>query len=212
MRLACVSVALLATSVTYGATPIDGWYAGAFGGYAYMPSNINTARHSLVRSNATFFPGYNAGGSIGFKSNPMRYEGELSYLNASLKKFTINNVQQTGVNGYNSAVLGLAKVYYDFPNLLNALQPFVGVGVGYGWVEARLTSSGPSGITQFTGSNSVVAYQATGGLTYNFAENYALNLSYRYVVTAHVHNLGSIFQAQLANLGVVYRFDGSNYK
>ena len=208
MRVAFVSVALLAASAAHAATPINGWYAGVFGGYTYLPNNINTARLSLLRSNATFSPGYNAGGSIGFKSNPMRYEGELSFLNANLKKFTINNVQQTGVNGYNDAFLGLAKVYYDFPNLLNAIQPFVGAGVGYGWVEAKLNSTN----NQYTGSNSVVAYQATAGLTYNFSENYALNLSYRYVVTAHVNNLGSIFQAQLANLGLVYRFDGRNYK
>lgn len=216
MKLAFVFVALLATSIAHSATPINGWYAGVFGGYAYLPNNINTARQSLVRSNATFFPGYNAGGSVGFKSNPMRYEAELAYVNANLKNFSINNVQQTGVSGYNDAILGLAKVYYDFPNLLNCIQPFIGVGVGYGWVQATLDSTGNVGSTQqtthYSGSNSVAAYQATTGLTYNFAENYALNLGYRYQATAHVSNLGSVFQAHLASLGVLYRFDGNNYK
>ena len=212
MRLAFVSVALLASSIAYASTPIDGWYAGVFGGYSYVPNDINNTHFGLTRSNATYSSGYDAGGNLGFKSTPMRYEGEISYINANLKKFAINNVQQTGVSGHNDAVLVLANVYFDFQNLLNAIQPVLGVGVGYGWVQAKLDSTGPFGTTQFTGSNSVVAYQATGGLTYNFSESYALNLAYRYVATVHVNSLGNIFQAQQANLGVVYRFDGSNYK
>ena len=212
MRLAFVSVAFLATSLTHAATPIDGWYAGVFGGYAYVPNNINKTQQGLTRSNATYQAGYDAGGNIGFKSNPMRYEGELTYINANLEKFRNNSIQQTGVGGYNDNFLAMAKVYYDFPNVLMAIQPFLGVGIGYAWVQARLNSTGPDGITQFTGSNSVFAYQATGGLTYNFAETWALNIGYRYIATKHAENLGHIFQAHLANLGVVYRFDGNNYK
>ena len=212
MRFALVSVALLASSMAQAATPINGWYASGFGGYAYVPNNINTTYYGLTRSHATFESGFDAGGSLGFKSNPMRYEGELTYIKADLNKFNINQIQQTGNNGYSNAFVALANVYYDFPNLLNAIQPFRGVGVGYGWVEDKLNSTGPLGITQFSGSNSAVAYQATGGLIYNFSESYALNLGYRYVASAHLGNLGDNFQAQLANLGAVYRFDGSNYK
>jgi opacity protein-like surface antigen len=212
MRLGFVCATLLAAGAASAATPINGWYAGGFGGYAYVPTDIHTTRFGLIRSNATYFSGFDAGGYLGYKSNPMRYEGELSYVNANLKNFTINNVQQTGVSGYNDAILALANVYYDFPNYLNAIQPFLGVGVGYGWVQAKLDSTGPFGRTQYIGSNSVVAYQAAGGFIYNFSESYALNLGYRYVATWHANNLGTIFQAQTANLGAIYRFDGSNYK
>ena len=64
----------------------------------------------------------------------------------------------------------------------------------------------------YDATNSVVAYQATGGLTYNFAEAYALNVGYRYVATGHVGNFGRNFQSHLANVGAVYRFDGNIYK
>ena len=210
MRLAFVSAAILTASVSQAATPIDGWYSSIFGGYAYLSNNINNTQFGLARSHASYDAGYDVGGSLGFKSTPMRYEGELTYLNANLKKFNINNIQQTGVGGYNDDVLAMAKVYYDFPNLLMAIQPYVGVGIGYAWVQARLNSTGPSAITRFSGSNSVFAYQGTAGLTYNFAENYALTLDYRYIATKQANNLGKIVQAQLANLGVVYRFDGRN--
>ncbi len=212
MRLAFVSVALLATSVANAAPPIDGWYSSLFGGYTYLPNNINNTLNGLTRSSATYQSGYNAGGSIGYKSNPMRYEGQLTYLSANLDKFKINHIEQKGVRGYSDAVLAFANAYYDFPNLVNALQPFVGIGIGYGWVQAKLNSTGPTVATQFTGSNTKFAYQATAGLTYNFSENYALNIGYRYVATVRADELSKSFQASLASLGVVYRFNEGNYK
>ena len=212
MKRTILLCSLLLSNFSHASTPINGWYSEAFGGYAYLPNNLNTPYSSLYRSNALYNAGYNAGGSIGFKSNPMRYEGELTYISANLQKFQINNVQQTGVNGYTHAFTALANVYYDFPNLVNALQPFLGVGVGYGLVNAHINSTGPLGSTQYSGSSNVLAYQGTGGITYNFSESYALNFGYRYVITTQVNTTGRIFQAQLANLGAVYRFDGKNYK
>ena len=212
MRFAFISAALLATSVASAATPVNGWYSSVFGGYAYVPNNISKTRYGLTRTNANYQSGFDAGGSLGFKSNPMRYEGELTYLNANLKKFKINGLQQTGVSGYNDAVLAMANVYYDFPGLISVLQPFLGGGIGYGWVNAKLNSEGPTTVTRFTGSNSVFAYQATGGIVYNFAENYALSLGYRYVATDRPDSLGKMFQAHLANLGAIYRFDKGSYK
>lgn len=218
MRIAFVSAALFATSIANGATPIDGWYDSIFGGYAYVPNNINNFIYGVKRSDAVYQKGYDAGGSLGYKSNPMRYEGELTYLNATLKKYKLNNIQRARVFGYSNAVLAMANVYYDFPGIASPIQPFLGTGIGYGWVSAKLKTAGPpqisrlTGSTQFSGSNSVFAYQATGGITYNFSENYALNLGYRYIITTHAAALGKVFQANLANLGAIYRFDGNSYK
>ena len=106
----------------------------------------------------------------------------------------------------------MLNVYYDFHNLLDALQPFLGGGIGYGWVNASLNSTGPLGVTQYSPTNTVFAYQATAGLTYNFSENYALNIGYRYIATARGNELGKSFQANLASLGAVYRFDEGRYK
>ena len=142
----------------------------------------------------------------------MRYAGEFTYIKSNITKFTLNDIQQTGVNGYDQVLLGLANIYYDWPGLNTTLQPFLGGGIGYAWVQAQLDSSGPFGATNFTGSNSVFAYQATGGLTYNFAENYALSLGYRYIATTRTPEIGHSVQAHLANLGAVYRFDGRRYQ
>lgn len=212
MRTLLASATILAAQVVSAATPIDGWYGSVFGGYAYLPGNINSTWNGSTRTDATYHAGFDAGGSFGFKSNPLRYEGELTYVNANLSRFSINNVSQTGVHGYSEALLGMANVYYDFPECINAISPFVGVGIGYGWVSGRFTSQGPSGYTRYTGANSVFAYQPTVGLTFNFAENYALTAAYRYVGTDRVDDFGKVFQAHMANLGIVYRFNEVTYK
>jgi len=211
-RIIFITTALLASTLATASTPIDGWYSSAFGGYAWTPGNINTTSLGLTRSNAAYQSGFDAGGSLGFKSNPMRYEGELTYIRANLNRFDVNGIKQTAPEGYANAALGLANVYYDFLGITSPIQPFLGAGIGYAWIQNKLDSSSPFGLTRFSNSNSVFAYQATGGLTYNFAENYALSLGYRYVATTNISDLGQMFQAHLANVGAIYRFDGKNYK
>jgi len=212
MKFAVASATLLFSCALCAATPIDGWYSSAFGGYAYLPNNLNKTTLNFNRTHASYQSGFDAGGNFGFKSNPMRYEGEVTFLKATLSGFDVNRVRQTQVSGFNDALLGMANVYYDFPGCSTLLQPFLGAGIGYAWIKTNMKSAGPLIPTTFDTSNSAFAYQATGGLTYNFSENYALNLGYRYVATTHISDLGQIVQAHLANVGATYRFDGNNYK
>lgn len=211
MRIAFISAAVLATSLANGATPIDGWYSSVFGGYTYLPNNINQTFLGVKRTDAIYRSGYDAGGSLGYKSNPLRYEGEITYLYASLKQIKARGISLKQVSGYSNGIFGMANVYYDFQGPIYAIQPFLGVGIGYGWVSAKAKNTIIPQSPTFSGSNSVFAYQATGGLTYNFSENYALNVGYRYIITTRAAQLGKYFQANLANLGVIYRFDGNRY-
>ena len=212
MKTALVFAALCAASTANAATPIDGWYSSIFGGFAYLPSNVHKWYYGTLRSDPTYHSGYDGGGSLGYKSNPMRYEGELTYLKARTHSFRVNSIRQTGVTGNSSAFLAMANVYYDFHDFVPTIQPFLGMGVGYAWVGAALDGTGPFQRTGFNASSNVFAYQATAGLTYNFSENYALNVGYRYIITGHSNVLGKTFQANLANIGVVYRFSENHYK
>lgn len=213
MRTAFFSAALLLSGATFAATPINGWYSSVFGGYTYLQDNISVSRFGITRTDAKYDGGYNAGGRIGFQSYPLRYEAEFTYTTADFSSFYLNNVKKRRVGGQTTAALGMANVYYDFPDMVPGIQPFLGVGIGYAWVEGTLKSRGPIyGATYYKGSDNVFAYQGTAGLTYNFAENYAINLAYRYIGTDKVHNLGKVFQANLATVGVIYRFDEVSYK
>ena len=212
MKTAIFYATLLASNIAMAATPIDGWYGSVFGGYTDMPNNLSTTVGGFTRTDASYKSGYNAGGQIGFKSNPMRYEGEITYVQADLEHFAINKIRQFAVNGNTSGTFGMANIYYDFFDFVPAIAPFAGLGLGYGWIDSTMSSNTVFGPTSFHGSNSVFAYQATAGLTYNFSENYALNIAYRYIGTDRVDDLGRVFQANLATAGVVYRFNAATYK
>lgn len=212
MRIVFASAAMLASSVVFSATPIEGWYSSVFGGYTFLPNNINVTRNALFFDNTGYTAGYNVGGRVGYKSTPLRYEGEYTYINSSAKHFNVNNIKRSVVSGDSQASVLMANVYYDFPEIMPAIEPFLGVGLGFAWVEASLFSQGPVVPVSFKGSNSVFAYQATAGFTYNFAENYAVNIAYRYIATQTVNDFNSVFQAHLASVGAIYRFDIGNYK
>jgi len=212
MRIVFFSAALVASGAALGATAIDGWYSSAFGGYTYMPNTINITHAGLTRNHATYESGFHAGGRFGYKSNPMRYEAEFTYIESDLSGFSINNIKQTHVTGNTNASLAMANVYYDFPNMVPAVQPFLGLGLGVAWVDGIFKSSGPFSYTRYHGSNAAFAYQGTAGFTFNFAENYALNIAYRYVGTDRVDKFGKMFQANLGTVGVIYRFNEIAYK
>jgi opacity protein-like surface antigen len=203
--------AIFSTSI-FASVPIDGWYTTIFGGYAYAPGNINNTSYGLTRNKVVYQSGFDAGGNFGYKSNPMRYEGEISYFKVNTGKFKINSVNQTNVSGYNQAVFALANIYYDFQRENPILQPYLGIGIGYGFIQAILNSGGPASNTAFNIDSSAFTYHADAGITLNFAENYALFINYRYITTAKIVDFGKSFQGQIANLGANYRFDGNNYK
>lgn len=212
IKLCMLFTLSMISNIIFPAVPIDGWYSTIFGGYAYAPGNINNTSYGLTRNKVTYQSGFDAGGNFGYKSNPMRYEGEISYFKVNTEKFKINSINQTSVSGYNQAVFALANIYYDFQRENPILQPYLAVGIGYGFIQAILNSGGPASNTAFNIESSAFAYHADAGITFNFAENYALFINYRYITTAKIVDFGKTFQGQIANLGATYRFDGNNYK
>jgi opacity protein-like surface antigen len=213
MRSVFFSAAMLLMSpITQAATPIDGWYSSLFVGYAYLPDNVNTTHLGNTYSNMNYQPGYLAGGSLGYKSNPLRYEAELTYLNATIDQFSMNLIPQTQSSGYNNGVLGMANVYYDFQGLIPCLQPYLGFGIGYAWINIPIHNLSPTAPPNFKITTSAFAYQGMIGVTYNFSESYAANIGYQYLATPRVFDLGHTFQASLAKVGLTYRFDNAKYK
>lgn len=209
----CISALLLTASASsYAATAIDGLYASVYGGWAYVPDNINSFYGGLHRTDATYQDAFMAGGAFGYKSNPMRYEGELFYVGSDLKGFRINNTKQTTPFGDSNGVFALASAYYDFCEVIPTITPFLGVGLGYGWVDTQMNAEGPNFRSRFNSKGSIFAYQASAGLSYNFAENFSLYVNYRYLGGGELKNMGENYQAHIAMGGVTYRFDGGLYK
>ncbi len=212
MKLRFLSVALLASNVVSAAVPIDGWYANLFGGYSYLPNNLSTSQSGYLLSNSSFDSGYNAGGRFGYKSNPLRFEGEFTYLHANVSGFKINNIHQSNEGGDASVPMIMANIYYDFPELIQSIEPFLGFGIGYSWVDTDFTSASPSPTIIYNNSKSAFTYQGTAGLMFNYSEHFSLDIAYRYLGTDKLSYLGKIFQANLFTVGATYRFDGNHYK
>ncbi len=207
--IACTLV--LSLSEATAAVPIDGWYSSAFGGYAYVPNNVNKTYNSITYTDANYNSEYNVGGSFGYKSNPMRYEGQVTYISAMLGHIYENGEKDPRIAGYSNAIFGIANVYYDFPMIIPAISPFLGVGLGYGWINVKIDNTRLNRL-DFRVADSAFAYQGTAGVTFNFSENYALSVAYRYVGTDNVFELGKIYQAHLANFSIIYRYDEAKYK
>lgn len=212
MRTTLLTAAILASSMASAATPVDGWYTSFFGGYTYFPENVNIYTPTGYRTNANYTEGYNAGGRIGYQSNPIRYEGEYTYVHGNTDYFNLGIFRQTGVSGYTSGNLFMANIYFDTPEILPSVAPYLGVGIGYAAIQTILNSTGPNGISLFKATDSEFAYQGAIGLNYNFAENYGAQLGYRYVATDKAANFGKFYQAHLVDVGVTYHFDKGNYK
>lgn len=212
MRLAFFSSLLFISSSIHAATPIDGWYSSAFGGYTYIPGNVNTIHNNSVYNDVVYQAGYFAGGNLGYKSHPMRYEAELTYFNANLNHFDLNYVTQNMTGGYNNALSGMANAYYDFPGILSCLEPFVGAGIGFAWLNAHLNNLTANNPSNFRITSIAFAYQAMAGISYNFAENYSVYTNYRYLGTPHIFDFGHVFQTHSANVGITYRFDYARYQ
>jgi len=213
MRITLLSAAFLATGIASAATPVDGWYTGLFGGYTYIPDYVTNNDHGLYMHQATFNNGYNAGGRAGYQSNPIRYEIEYTYLHADLNHYKIEGIHQKDISGFSSDNMIMANIYYDTPEMLPAIVPYLGAGIGYANVKTNININPYNANSYYFETNDgAFAYQGTVGITYNFAENYAANLGYRFVATSHINNLGTSFEAHIANAGVVYRFDRGNYK
>ncbi len=206
-------ITLFITSMPQAATPIDGWYTSISGGYLYIPGNIDKTINQITYNNANYQPGFDVGGTFGYQNTPMRYELEVTYLDANINSFTINRLRATEPSGYNNGIMAMANVFYDFPAFIEPIKPFLGVGIGYDWVHMNINGNIPGTLGNFSSSNNLFAYQAMAGLTFNFAENYALTIGYRYNGTAtNVYSIGDAFQAQTANVGALYRFDEGRYQ
>lgn len=204
---------LLLATKAFSATPIDGLYATAFGGFAAIPNNMDMYVPSInsMINQVTYNSGFSAGGSLGYKTALWRYEAEVTYLDANIQQLAINQVKTNQVSGYNQGVFGFANVYFDFPyHPALMLQPFIGGGIGYGWLQNNFTLTETLYQTQI--NNSTFAYQGTVGISFHFSEDYSLSASYRYMNTPHIDTLSSNFQAHLINGAIIYRFDSCEYK
>lgn len=196
------SCIILTQGSAFAATAVSGPYIRGFGGAAVAPDNVNANNFSQTK----YLTGWDAGGQIGYKSGPIRYEFEAGYIHNKLEKFNFNSVRQTSISGSSKAITGFLNLYYDFEDFNASLAPYVGFGIGYSHVHIALDSSSPSN-SSFNRKDLLFSYKGQLGINYNFSENYSVDIGYEYLRTSHSNKFADSYQAHLFNMGITYRFD-----
>ncbi|MBY0568491.1 MAG: outer membrane beta-barrel protein [Hyphomonadaceae bacterium] len=166
-----------------------------------------------------FDEGYALSAAIGRRFGPFRGELELAYQDNDVD--THNGVtvgggnidaEDAGVLITGSPNLGVtvgelvddgqgsvdttflfANGYYDFTPV-GPVTPYIGAGVGVGFVNVDYS---PSGVTIVDDDATVFAYQLIGGASFDISERTALFAQYRYRATEDVETDVSLFDANL---------------
>ena len=165
LRKALLAATVLALPVAAQAQPVTGLYVGAGAGLNFhQESDVNGGR---IR--------YKDVGGVGLASigwgfgNGLRAEIEGNYRQNAVSRLQGSGVRSTSAGGrlHNYAVM--ANVLYDINIAGFPVVPYVGVGAGYGWVDAdRVRASGPGGATlTINDTAGHFAYQGILGAAYN---------------------------------------------
>ncbi|WP_168077764.1 OmpA family protein [Caulobacter sp. SSI4214] len=226
------AVALSAASGALAQSATSGWYVAADVGY-HDPSGVKTTTTNNLDWTFSGDHDWTGFGRFGYKFSPnFRLEAEYGYRPGDLKSVlspTANAAQPIGLcapgvtrsaaspacgkpNGSLKAQTAMANAIFDIaPN--SSLNPFIGGGVGVAWVQNKaygqlsgLPATGgfaPYQNTNFNDTDQAMALQAIAGVAWNFADNWSLDLTGRYLRTSKL-NWGSVTQNAGPGVGNIY--------
>lgn len=154
---------------------LENFYGSASGGVNLKPRTVIKKQIKVK-----YRPGYLVAGSLGYKWNSFRIEGEYAYRHNQFKHFKFADFLLL-TEGHYRASSALVNGYFDFkiPNCFN-IQPYLGVGVGYAKSKVKLKRHQHG---RFFGNKNGFAWQALAGFTCPFKSNFDISFEYRYFKT-----------------------------
>jgi len=165
-----------------------GMYASGYLGVSNFEDSNNQGAVLSVENE--FDTGYALAGAVGYDyGNGFRLEGELSYRQADIDKFTTISAGGTSVSLGNglagSGDLGvfglLANGAYDF-DIGSDFRPYL-MG-GFGIAKVSVNDAKVLGVDLADDDDTVFAYQIGVGVNYAFYDGMAIDVGYRYFGTA----------------------------
>ncbi|MEQ8193965.1 MAG: outer membrane beta-barrel protein [Rhodospirillales bacterium] len=185
-------VCLIIIFLTFGsgAAKADNWYLNISAGGTFLQDADNAGTSSGLSVENTFDAGPVVIGAIGRKfKNGFRFEGELSYRQNDIDKFTSVNAGGTTIS-LGSGLSGDGDVS-SFGFMLNGAYDFMAgkkwspfIMAGIGGAHLSINDASVAGVALADDSTTVFAYQVGTGINYNFNDKIALGISYRYFGTA----------------------------
>lgn len=146
---------------------------------------------SSYTDNVSFYPGVNAGITIGYDFGMARLEGELSYKHSEIRDITDQSDGYRFRNADGNVGVGayMLNGFFDVRND-SQITPYLGGGIGLAtlYVSDTYGTDTRTGVTVrnllYEGDNDTVfAVQVGGGLEIALNSYLSLDLGYRYFVT-----------------------------
>ena len=154
---------------------LDAPYISVFGGVSFLEdidTNYNGATGYSVDTDTGFVVGVAVGARV---FDMVRGELEFSYSEHDGDQEDAGFIGP--VNGDIQTAYLLANVWYDF-NFDSMFQPYVGGGIGIGFVDADTTFG--ANTFGYGGSDEGFAFQVGGGVRVAVSEMISLDVSYRF--------------------------------
>jgi len=184
--------------------------------HLYISGNVGPAMPTTAETTDSTLPGvtidlgYDTGvafsGAIGAANGAYRAEVELGYQTNDLDAIGLYGntvpVNAAGISGDQSIFTGLVNIYYDF-DLGNGLHPFLTGGVGVANVDVSVSIPN---LGSASDNDTVFAYQAGGGIAYDFSENVTAEVKYRYLGAHDIEIDTATTEVQTHNITFGLRF------
>lgn len=218
--------------------PLDnsGFYVSVFGGIGYLPKTnykITAGTSDLLALRITYKnPSRVFGVGLGYQYNAWRIEIAFRSITTDINHenliidppagFTLEPNDKKGSIAYTYTF----NTYYDFA-ANSKLSPYIGVGLGYIYLNSDLASrpvsSGQSSTTVFFPnqfSSGGLIYQGIFGFLYHVTTHWNLYLDYRYLGSFNLSSAAARgdnllnrietyypkYNANLVTLGITYKF------
>jgi OmpA-OmpF porin, OOP family len=192
LRGALLAASLLGLPVVASAQPVTGLYISSGIGINLMNGeNVDQASGfgTSVSPDATIHahPGFAGQLAVGWGlGNGLRFEAEGDYLSNKYYQLSGTGLPGATAGGWEQKFGPMFNVLYDFVGLTPVVQPYVGLGVGYQWVNlqnARGYDALGDSLYLNNATKGSFAYQAILGvaLPISAAPGLALTAEYRFM-------------------------------
>ena len=171
----------------------EGWYVGGNGGLNWnnkQKTDLVPTTNGLRTGRATFDSnisdktGWAAAAEVGYNwGNNIRTEVEGTFSETNVRRYF-----GFGASGRTDTWAGFVNAFYDFDltqfDIALPIVPYIGAGVGaMDWGQTQTRVQGIPTIASISGNGVAFAYQAIGGVAYNFDDNWAATADFRYIDT-----------------------------
>jgi OOP family OmpA-OmpF porin len=188
VRDLALTLGMIALPLAANADPVTGFYIGTGIGANIMQQEPITALGATSTSNLNMQT--NVGGvfvgSVGYGwGNGFRTEFQLNYRYNGIKSFSGPGgtvAVPSGVTGSEQKYGPMPTLYYDFNGVSPILTPYVGLGIGYQFVNEKFSGGGAS----FSKTEGAFAGQAILGAAFPIASVPGLSVTteYRFMAVA----------------------------